>query len=277
MKMKIVLLGFLISFLAGCKLGGGVDGVEASLTLIEEKSGEEVTIEKDGTYSFSKDFKPGSHYQVSILESNNQECQLSNAVGVINGDVLNVNVECGEPTGRIICTLEYDPVCALKDTGVVCVTAPCFNHEYPTFGNQCSANGHNADFGFKGECGSLEGVKTVGDTPVQVVGSADDLPLDDAVVLDASIKGDELTMIMQVPVGCDEYELDVYVATEFLESYPVQANYSVVHARTGNCSLTDKETHMHTLDLLPLKTVYQDMYQSSSGAIQLNGLGLYEF
>lgn len=38
-----------------------------------------------------------------------------------------------------ICTREYLPVCATRDTGVRCITAPCPSSEEKTYGNACSA------------------------------------------------------------------------------------------------------------------------------------------
>ena len=38
-----------------------------------------------------------------------------------------------------ICTREYLPVCATRDTGVRCVSAPCPSSEYKTYGNSCTA------------------------------------------------------------------------------------------------------------------------------------------
>lgn len=38
-----------------------------------------------------------------------------------------------------ICTMDYKPVCAIRDTGVRCVTAPCPSTEQKTYSNACSA------------------------------------------------------------------------------------------------------------------------------------------
>ncbi len=38
-----------------------------------------------------------------------------------------------------ICTRDYRPVCATKDTGVRCVTTPCPSTEQKTYSNACSA------------------------------------------------------------------------------------------------------------------------------------------
>lgn len=38
-----------------------------------------------------------------------------------------------------ICTMDYRPVCATRDTGVRCVTAPCPSTEQKTYSNACSA------------------------------------------------------------------------------------------------------------------------------------------
>lgn len=38
-----------------------------------------------------------------------------------------------------ICTMDYRPVCATRDTGVRCITTPCPATEQKTYSNACSA------------------------------------------------------------------------------------------------------------------------------------------
>lgn len=38
-----------------------------------------------------------------------------------------------------VCTFDYRPVCATRDTGIRCVTTPCPSTEQKTYGNACSA------------------------------------------------------------------------------------------------------------------------------------------
>jgi len=38
-----------------------------------------------------------------------------------------------------VCTFDYRPVCATRDTGIRCVTTPCASTEQKTYGNACSA------------------------------------------------------------------------------------------------------------------------------------------
>jgi hypothetical protein len=47
-------------------------------------------------------------------------------------------IECTEPRPHV-CTREYMPVCATKDTGIRCVTTPCPATENVTYANGCSA------------------------------------------------------------------------------------------------------------------------------------------
>lgn len=46
--------------------------------------------------------------------------------------------KCPEERAQM-CTREYRPVCATRDTGIRCVTAPCTSSEEKTYGNACSA------------------------------------------------------------------------------------------------------------------------------------------
>ena len=59
---------------------------------------------------------------------------------------------CGEPRPEV-CTAQYDPVCATRDTGVRCVTTPCPSTELKTMGNSCSACSDPKVISYvKGEC-----------------------------------------------------------------------------------------------------------------------------
>jgi len=50
----------------------------------------------------------------------------------------NTVIQC--PEQRLpMCTREYRPVCATRDTGVRCVSTPCPSTEQKTYGNACSA------------------------------------------------------------------------------------------------------------------------------------------
>ncbi|MEE9303288.1 MAG: hypothetical protein V3U84_05830 [Thiotrichaceae bacterium] len=46
--------------------------------------------------------------------------------------------ECKNPRSQM-CSKEYRPVCATKDTGVRCVTTPCPSTEKITYSNGCMA------------------------------------------------------------------------------------------------------------------------------------------
>lgn len=64
---------------------------------------------------------------------------------------------CEDPRPQI-CTMDYRPVCALRDTGVRCVTTPCPSTEWATYSNGCSACSDARVTGYvSGEC---NGAKT---------------------------------------------------------------------------------------------------------------------
>ncbi len=55
-----------------------------------------------------------------------------------------------------ICTRDYRPVCATKDTNVRCVTTPCPSTEQKTYSNACSACADSKVIGhIPDECPSL--------------------------------------------------------------------------------------------------------------------------
>jgi hypothetical protein len=63
-----------------------------------------------------------------------------------------VMVMCKDPRPEA-CTAQYDPVCATRDTGLRCITAPCPSSEQKTMGNACTACSDPKVSGWvKGEC-----------------------------------------------------------------------------------------------------------------------------
>lgn len=53
-------------------------------------------------------------------------------------EAISDTVRCPEERAQI-CTRDYRPVCATRDTGVRCITAPCPSSEQHTYANACSA------------------------------------------------------------------------------------------------------------------------------------------
>jgi hypothetical protein len=61
--------------------------------------------------------------------------------------------ECMPEQRGLMCTQQYDPVCASVDTGVRCITEPCPSQQYENRGNACSACSDEKVFGyFPGTC-----------------------------------------------------------------------------------------------------------------------------
>lgn len=60
---------------------------------------------------------------------------------------------CDNPRPQL-CTQDYNPVCAMVDTGVRCVRAPCPEaSEWKTYSNACMACSDETAIGYKvGEC-----------------------------------------------------------------------------------------------------------------------------
>jgi hypothetical protein len=48
------------------------------------------------------------------------------------------STECTNPRPEM-CTMDYRPVCATKDTGIRCITEPCGSTATATYSNGCSA------------------------------------------------------------------------------------------------------------------------------------------
>jgi hypothetical protein len=66
---------------------------------------------------------------------------------------LNAFTECREPRPEI-CYEIYAPVCASRDTGIRCITAPCPSEEQVMFSNDCTACADPHVRGYApGQCG----------------------------------------------------------------------------------------------------------------------------
>ncbi len=103
----------LITLLSACGGGGGsstppppttynvnvtVTGVSGSGLILQNNSGDNLTISADGTFSFSTPLADASNYAVTIQtqpSTPNQTCSVTNGSGVIsNSDVSNISVSC---------------------------------------------------------------------------------------------------------------------------------------------------------------------------------------
>ncbi len=56
----------------------------------------------------------------------------------IRGMVESSAGQCTDPRPQA-CTREYAPVCAIRDTGLRCMTTPCPSSEYRSYPNACEA------------------------------------------------------------------------------------------------------------------------------------------
>ncbi len=59
--------------------------------------------------------------------------------------------------GGGVCTEIYQPVCGIENRDIQCVTTPCHNQFYKTYGNACHARNANSPIISEGECGDQEG------------------------------------------------------------------------------------------------------------------------
>lgn len=60
-------------------------------------------------------------------------------------------------TGGGVCAEIYEPVCGIENRNIQCITTPCDNQFYKTYGNQCHAINANSPIVHEGECGEKEG------------------------------------------------------------------------------------------------------------------------
>lgn len=60
----------------------------------------------------------------------------------------NANIQTCPETRSQMCTKQYAPVCATRDTGIRCIKAPCPSTEERTYGNGCTACADEKVIGF---------------------------------------------------------------------------------------------------------------------------------
>jgi len=71
---------------------------------------------------------------------------------IVTTPEISSSVECKSPRNKM-CTREYRPVCATRDTGIRCVTTPCPSTEQVTKSNACSACADEKVFSYiEGAC-----------------------------------------------------------------------------------------------------------------------------
>ena len=71
---------------------------------------------------------------------------------VVTVPVSSTQTQCKNPRSQM-CTREYRPVCATRDTGVRCVTTPCPSAEQVTKSNACTACADEKVFSYvEGAC-----------------------------------------------------------------------------------------------------------------------------
>lgn len=179
-----------------------------------------------------------------------------------------------EPLGGV-CDMHYDPVCAKAKTGIQCVTAPCDNYAFKTYGNQCTAFMAMADVSFTGECGALDldDVQTFEQPTVQL---SDELPVTSKMVTIADVQWEADVVSFELGYsGCEPQHYDFHISTAFKESAPVQVDAVLKPMTEDFCDAY--WTSDYSYDLKPLKHAYQKAYQTETGTIQIQGIGLYTF
>ena len=204
--------------------------------------------------------------------SNRCKAQADNAVTVFSG-------ECGDLEGepfydQVACPAVYIPVCAKAPVDIQCVTAPCPNTEYKTFGNSCEVGAAKAQATFDAACDEVNGLTgqlSFRDTPVQLVNVGGEkasapLPRTEGIrVIESSITDDILTVTLGYS-GCNEQPINYYVdASKLLTSLPVQVDFSFAKQTEDFCEAYFETTF--TYDLLPLRYQFKSAVEGDGLAV----------
>lgn len=264
-------LGLLIS---ACRLGGQASGISEPVTLTETVSQQTLALQQDGPFAFGQDIKPGSRYVVEAAGKGLQ-CSIENASGTMGRNpVTNLNVTC-EPDA-VICTADYNPVCAKASAQLACVTEPCPTHAYRTFSNACQAEAVDGMISFSGSCDNLEETVTFEDQPVSMVESLQKDPDARPITLVASrLDGDVAHLTLQYSGGCGDHSIQLQVQQQLLAGQPVVAHTQLIHKSNDNCEALI--TREHRFDLLPVKAFYQRQFGQDSGRVAIQHIGNYLF
>lgn len=196
---------------------------------------------------------------IEIKKTYGNECKAL-AAGSLN----NTEGACGP----VVCTMQYEPVCAIVNRPTFCITTPCPQNWYQTFGNSCSADG--APIVLNSECGALE------DTPAYSISM---VPLalariargDDIQLNKLSIRDHLLTMNVSYSGGCRAHEFNLIGDTAlFIEGGSVSDQVILTHNANGdNCE--SYITEDISFDLNPLRETYLKTVGSDekTGAVEL--------
>lgn len=269
----ITLLGIL---LVGCKLGGKAENITGSVTIQDTVTGEELTLSEDGAFRFDHNYDAGEPYLVEITEtSSGLVCHIEGNEGIFTGEnIKNIKIECD--LDAVACTQQYDPVCAKVEADLRCITEPCITHEYRSFGNACSASASKAQIAFIGECDGLKGQVAFGDRPVYIKeGVLDDDIGADYKLVNSDIRGDIAYVTLQHSGGCGEHDFQLNVANVFENKDSVTAMSVLYHEADDDCEALIKSEQR--FDLLPVKEFYSRQFNSDTGAVLIEGIGLYRF
>ncbi|TQV89643.1 hypothetical protein [Aliikangiella coralliicola] len=260
--------------LTGCKFDSNSDsnksitvkatGITKPVLLSESISNTTHEITRDGNIVIK--LPDGQKmYHLEILKTNQQSCGLD----------LQLALTCSEG----VCDTRYEPVCGKEPlAGVQCVTTPCPTDRYKTYGNVCEADIANAWFALSGECGGLDELATFHIEPAQIVDLAVISILVEPYQLKSkSIEDDTLTLLFEVAGGCGTHEFSLYVDSDFNESAPPQANYTIGYQNQDDCeAMVEIEKQF---DLAPIKENFRRLFPNETGnqTVNLGELGNYVF
>lgn len=107
------------------------------------------------------------------------------------------SVICTEPRPEI-CTQQYDPVCAEKDTGIRCITTPCPSTDNVTYGNGCSACTDPEVYSY-----------TPGECPGTLLENGKEYAICDNLPTGFEQLREEYNCVDECPAGLDSYGTDI--------------------------------------------------------------------
>lgn len=272
---KFALVCAMVFLIAGCRLGGQASGISQPVELQETVSQQTLTLQQDGPFTFEQGLKPGNRYHVLADGGKGVTCIVSNSSGTMGRNpVTNLKVAC--EADSVMCTSQYDPVCAKAKADIACVTTPCADHAYRTYSNACHAEAADAMISFAGNCDNLEETLAFGDRPVRMVEALqkdpDERPF---TLLESRIDGDVAVLTLQYSGGCGDHNVQLQVDQQLLPGQPVVAHTRLIHKSDDTCEALI--TREHRFDLLPVKAFYQRQFEQPSGRIAIQHIGNYLF
>jgi len=277
MLMRIIFISLSALLLVSCKLHVNISGLESELIIIEENTGETLTLSAgDELVAFDKSFTAIDYFKVTIDKSSGQNCHLIYKSGRFTTPYTEIEVNCQPITDSNSCTVESEPspICVRIDDNLDCLpNGPCLGSIYHTFKHECEASASELNpiqIGLT-QCTLIENTRSTLDTPAKF---EDDIVVDPAItIISATFDGDIVRVIFDHTKYCysPSYSLNV----NRFKPGATEVEWSIQYSRT--CETLSSLEQSIKFDLMPVREWFYQQNNLTNGSVELPGIGTYTF